>query len=110
MPARGIKFVRIAPYVSGSDEPGDKALGQVAQVFLAVMDDPASYPVLVHCTAGRDRTGSMCAVYRMEFDHWSPDTALKEMQSFKFDPEANDAARAYADFVRSYRLRGDRDH
>jgi protein tyrosine/serine phosphatase len=69
------------------------------------MDDPANYPVWVHCTAGRDRTGAMCAVYRMEYDHWSAEQALAEMREYGFDPEKDAAARAYAEFVRSYRRR-----
>jgi tyrosine-protein phosphatase SIW14 len=73
------------------------------------MDDPANHPVLVHCTAGRDRTGAMCAVFRMEFDRWRPDDALAEMREFGFDPEKDAAARAYADYVRSYRARSKPD-
>jgi protein tyrosine/serine phosphatase len=103
--ARGVKFVRIPPRVAGEEEAGDAALDQVARAFLGVMDDPGNYPVLVHCTAGRDRTGTMCAVYRMEYDRWSPGDALSEMGHFGFDPERDAAARAYAHYVRSYRPR-----
>ena len=34
------------------------------------MDDPDSYPVLIHCNAGLNRTGVMVAVYRMEYQGW----------------------------------------
>src|SRR5262249_53933597 len=40
--------------------------------FLKVLDDPASYPVLIHCRAGLHRTGVMTAVYRMEYCGWTP--------------------------------------
>lgn len=100
---RGVKFVRITPPTATDD--GDAPLDQMAQAFLQVMDDPANFPVLVHCTAGRDRTGTMSAVYRMEYDHWPPGRALAEMGEYGFDPAKDAAARAYADFIRAYRPR-----
>jgi protein tyrosine phosphatase (PTP) superfamily phosphohydrolase (DUF442 family) len=52
--------------------------------FLDVMDDEASYPVLIHCKAGLHRTGVMAAVYRMEYDGWSRADALRELRSHGF--------------------------
>lgn len=52
--------------------------------FLAVMDDEASYPVLIHCKAGLHRTGVMAAIYRMEYDGWSRAEALRELRSHGF--------------------------
>jgi hypothetical protein len=43
------------------------------------MDDPANRPVLVHCRAGLHRTGTLAALYRMEYEHWSLDQALQEL-------------------------------
>lgn len=96
--ARGIKYVRLAPQTESSDP-----LEAVARGFLEVMRDPANYPVYVHCTAGRDRTGTMCAVFRMEHDRWSPEQALAEMRGFGFDPDKDAAATAYARYILSYR-------
>ena len=45
------------------------------------MSDPANYPVLVHCFAGIHRTGAYCAIYRMEFDHWTNDRAIDELKA-----------------------------
>ena len=45
------------------------------------MDDPANYPVLVHCFAGIHRTGAYMAVYRMEIDRWDNDAALDELRA-----------------------------
>jgi protein tyrosine phosphatase (PTP) superfamily phosphohydrolase (DUF442 family) len=52
--------------------------------FLEVMDNPNSYPVLVHCKAGLHRTGVMAAIYRMEYDGWSRQDAMRELRSHGF--------------------------
>jgi protein tyrosine/serine phosphatase len=49
--------------------------------FREIMSDPANYPVLIHCQAGIHRTGAYCAIFRMEFDHWSHADALAEMKA-----------------------------
>jgi tyrosine-protein phosphatase SIW14 len=52
--------------------------------FFRLVDDPANRPILVHCMGGRHRTGTLSALYRLEYDRWSPDAALVEMYSFQF--------------------------
>ena len=47
--------------------------------FLQIVNDPARAPVLVHCQHGADRTGTMSAIYRVVFDGWSKEDALREM-------------------------------
>jgi tyrosine-protein phosphatase SIW14 len=84
--ARGMKHVRIVPRVWGADEKGEIPAEQAVQDFLRVMDDRSNYPVLVHCFAGIHRTGTMCAIFRMEFHHWPVDKAIREMQGYGFDP------------------------
>ena len=39
----------------------------------------AKGPVLVHCWHGSDRTGAVCAMYRVVFNNWSKDDAINEM-------------------------------
>lgn len=51
---------------------------QVAE-FLRVVQDPARQPVFVHCMYGSDRTGTMCAAYRLAVCGWSKDQAIAEM-------------------------------
>lgn len=47
--------------------------------FLKLVTDPANQPVLVHCQHGADRTGTMCAVYRMAVQGWTKEQAIQEM-------------------------------
>jgi len=47
--------------------------------FLKLVTNPENQPVLVHCQHGADRTGTMCAVYRMVVEGWSKEEAVKEL-------------------------------
>jgi tyrosine-protein phosphatase SIW14 len=101
--ARGLKHVRIIPRVWGPDEKGTIPAEQAVQEFLAVMDDKANYPVLLHCFAGIHRTGTMCAIYRMEFSRWPVEPTLSEMQLCGFDPA--DMHEHIEGYLRNYRPR-----
>ena len=80
----------------------------MAEGFLAIMDNLSNDPVRVHCLAGRDRTGTMCAIYRMEFDRWTSERTAEKMQRFEFDPRKDPAAKAYERYVLGYQARRDR--
>lgn len=76
--AQEINYCRIPPrkwWASVGPAPVEQGIHD----FLAVMADPANYPVLVHCCAGIHRTGAYCAIYRMEHDHWTNAQAIAEM-------------------------------
>lgn len=73
----------------------------VIEPFLAIMDDPANYPILLHCKAGLHRTGVLIAVYRMEYSGWSAHAAAEEMKAHGFGDSACTAAN---DYVRQYVL------
>lgn len=47
--------------------------------FLQIVTDPGHVPVLVHCNLGSDRTGTMCAVYRIAVQGWNKEDAIEEM-------------------------------
>lgn len=47
--------------------------------FLRIVTDPERVPVLVHCNLGSDRTGTMCALYRIVVQSWSKEEAIDEM-------------------------------
>lgn len=82
--ARGIKYVRIVQKPWAASDHSVPAQEGV-NAFIEVMRDPANYPVLLHCFAGHHRTGAYCAIYRMEFDGWRPDQAIREMIELGYD-------------------------
>jgi protein tyrosine phosphatase (PTP) superfamily phosphohydrolase (DUF442 family) len=47
--------------------------------FLKIITDSNCTPVFVHCQRGADRTGMMCAVYRIAVQGWSGGEAMEEM-------------------------------
>lgn len=47
--------------------------------FLKIVTNKENQPVFVHCQHGSDRTGTMCAIYRIAVQGWDRDEALKEM-------------------------------
>ncbi|MBI4555956.1 MAG: dual specificity protein phosphatase family protein [Candidatus Hydrogenedentes bacterium] len=47
--------------------------------FLKIVTDPTRTPVLVHCQHGADRTGALCALYRIVIQGWTKEEALREM-------------------------------
>jgi protein tyrosine/serine phosphatase len=75
----GMKFHRIP--LTTSERPSDAAVSQ----FLALVNDPANWPVYVHCQGGRHRTGTMTAVYRITQEGWTADHAYEEMKQYHFE-------------------------
>ena len=52
--------------------------------FLRIVTDSNCTPVFVHCQRGADRTGMMCAVYRIAVQGWNGDEAMEEMSKGGF--------------------------
>ncbi|HMC66026.1 MAG TPA: tyrosine-protein phosphatase [Gemmataceae bacterium] len=72
--------------------------------FLAVMDDPANHPVLLHCRAGLHRTGVLAAIYRMEYQGWTPEQAIDELKACGFGEFACSSANDYiTQYILTYR-------
>jgi protein tyrosine/serine phosphatase len=72
--------------------------------FLALLDRNSTYPVLIHCKAGLHRTGVMTAVYRMEYENWSPSQAHRELKANGFGEFASTAANDYiTQYILTYR-------
>jgi protein tyrosine/serine phosphatase len=61
------------------------ATEEQAEYFLKLVNDPANWPVYVHCKGGRHRTGEMTAVYRITNDGWTADRAYEEMKKYDFE-------------------------
>ena len=53
--------------------------------FLQIVTNPKRTPVLVHCLHGADRTGTMCALYRIAVQGWTKDEAVREMTEGGFN-------------------------
>lgn len=59
---------------------------EIIEQCLKIISDKSNQPIYVHCQAGRDRTGLILAAYRIKYDRWSLDDALKEMFFYGYDP------------------------
>ncbi|HVE39663.1 MAG TPA: tyrosine-protein phosphatase [Planctomycetota bacterium] len=82
----------------GSRPPSEEEL----KTFFKAVLDPACQPVYIHCAFGKDRTGTMAAVYRLEIDGWSPEEAMQEMEAFGY----HNIYRDLVNFIRTYKPRG----
>lgn len=90
-------IINLRSFHSDRDEIGETGLGyehiymkawhperKEAVRFLQVVANPKRTPVLVHCLHGSDRTGSMCALYRIAVQGWSKKKAIREMTTAGF--------------------------
>jgi tyrosine-protein phosphatase SIW14 len=77
--AHGLNFHRLAPVDWKMAKDGTYPIDANLAKFRSVMSDPANHPVLIHCFAGIHRTGSYCAIFRMDYNNWSKEQALHEM-------------------------------
>ncbi|MGB0938438.1 MAG: dual specificity protein phosphatase family protein [Colwellia sp.] len=46
--------------------------------FLELLDDPNSYPVLIHCYHGTGRAELYSAIYRLEYENWTNQDAREK--------------------------------
>lgn len=91
----GIKtIINLRSFHSDRDEIGDTGLAYEHMYtktwhieekeivrFLQIVSDPNRTPALVHCMQGVDRTGTMCAVYRIVVEGWDKKEAIAEMKA-----------------------------
>ena len=74
----GLKYISIP--LDGFWAPKDWQ----ANAVLAALDDPKNKPIYIHCTHGRERTGIMLALHRVESDGWSAKKAYAEAKAYGF--------------------------
>jgi protein tyrosine phosphatase (PTP) superfamily phosphohydrolase (DUF442 family) len=66
--------------------PGDGAsTAEERERIKRVLFDPAAAPLLVHCSAGTNRTGLTIGMYRIYKEDWTVDQALAEMRRYGFE-------------------------
>lgn len=70
----GIQYVHIPMAVM----PWSKISQKSIKSYFEVLNDPANYPIFVHCRRGADRTGVMVALYRIVAQGWDGKKAVKE--------------------------------
>jgi tyrosine-protein phosphatase SIW14 len=75
----GMHFISIP--VDGFSNPTS---AQLAEFFTLFRQTPLQ-KIFVHCQYGKDRTGVFIASYRIAFDHWTANQAMKEMLAFGFN-------------------------
>ncbi len=77
----GLKLGRLhmEPWHAGDDD---------VVTFLKLVTDTNTLPAYIHCQRGADRTGMLCAMYRVAVCGWTKDEAIREMQDggFHFNP------------------------
>jgi protein tyrosine phosphatase (PTP) superfamily phosphohydrolase (DUF442 family)/uncharacterized membrane protein YkoI len=82
----------------------------VDKIFQIIRE--AKEPVFVHCSGGKHRAGTLCALYRMKHQGWSAERAWKEQQAYGFGPPEEHPQLflyAYGDTRVAKRLRKDTD-
>lgn len=85
----GARYVRLPLFGDGTGDPNRYVEA------LRVMTDPGAPPVLVHCSAGAERTGGAVALYRMIIEGAGFDEAYAECAQFRHDPARNTKLRPY---------------
>jgi hypothetical protein len=98
-----VRYVWLPPDLLDGNAP-QGARPDAVDKFLRVLDDKDNYPVLLHCKAGLHRTGVLTAVYRMEYDGWTPLHAWQELKANGFGEFNCFADNPYIEqYVLSYR-------
>jgi tyrosine-protein phosphatase SIW14 len=74
----GMRLVSVpmSPLLTPDDE--------TVNFLLAEIQDPRNQPVYLHCRHGKDRTGLIFGLYRVEVQGWTPERAFAEMREIGF--------------------------
>jgi protein tyrosine/serine phosphatase len=88
---------------NGSDQVPTK---ENLKLFYKIMDDPANYPVLIHCYHGVGRAELYSAVYRIEYENTDKDEARTSTR-FLTKWSSFDLGKPKGDFLHNYISRKD---
>lgn len=77
-----LKYLRIPMHAW---DPEEAELVIFLKALERILADPESRPVFIHCAEGKDRTGYSVAVYRILFEDWTAEDAIREMFDFRFN-------------------------
>jgi uncharacterized protein (TIGR01244 family) len=89
--AAGMRYINVPMH--GWAAPDDK------QILRIIATLESGERVFVHCRAGKDRTGTVIACYRIVHDHWTRKRALSEAASLGMSPRKA----AMQDYILSFR-------
>jgi protein tyrosine/serine phosphatase len=92
----GVKHINIAMGAHRLPRPE-----KVAGLVEALKNE--SYPMLIHCLGGSDRSGLACAIYRTVIEHAPVETAVKEQLTWRYGHFTFGNARAMDQFFELYR-------
>jgi protein tyrosine/serine phosphatase len=97
------KIKGVIYFNNGSDQvPAQKNI----DVFFKIMDNPANYPVLIHCYHGVGRAELYSALYRIEYEGWDKDKARTSTR-FLTKWSSFDLGKEKGDFLHNYISRKD---
>jgi len=72
----GMKYVNIHLHNWLKSKPED------IDAILKEVETAENQPVFLHCKRGKDRTGTVVAIYRLKNDSWLPKQALDEAEKY----------------------------
>jgi tyrosine-protein phosphatase SIW14 len=72
--ALGMNYIHIPMRVTVWSRISDASIRRYFEIF----NNPANFPVFVHCERGADRTGAMVGFYRIAVQGWDGTRAFKE--------------------------------
>jgi protein tyrosine phosphatase (PTP) superfamily phosphohydrolase (DUF442 family) len=75
----GVKYYKFP--MDGHVTPDDKTIDRILSII-----QEAREPVYVHCSAGKHRSGTIAALYRIRVQGWPRERAWAEQQSYGFGP------------------------
>ena len=102
-----IRHLRISPAQWSDPNGGIPPITSQIALFLKAMDEArAEGPILIHCFAGIHRTGAYTAIYRMEYDGWSNEDAILEMEQCGYTSIHDDLDTLH--YLQNYVPRSDR--